>query len=307
MIFVDRSLIALLWPLVDQFETVRHIVVMDDGKGEVPEPRRRPSPARLRGPAGRRPARSQFRVDDENRAAAHGYTSGTTGNPKGVVYSHRSTFLHTLGAMIGRAASACRRATSSCRSCRCSTPTRGASPTPRSPPAPASSCPDPTCRRRRSPRSSSEERVTIAAGVPTIWMGVLPELKGRGHVVAARHPLWRLGGAEGAVRGLPRADGPADHAGLGHDRDQPDRRRSGRIKSTIDATARRRRAGRPAHHRRASRRSASSARIVRPGQHRVAAVGRRELGRAAGARAPGSRPPTTTTSARRRASPRTGG
>ena len=33
---------ALLWPLVDQFETVRHIVVMDDGKGEVPEPRRRP-------------------------------------------------------------------------------------------------------------------------------------------------------------------------------------------------------------------------------------------------------------------------
>ena len=38
VIFVDRSLIGLLWPLVDQFETVRHIVVMDDGKGEVPSP-----------------------------------------------------------------------------------------------------------------------------------------------------------------------------------------------------------------------------------------------------------------------------
>ena len=37
IIFVDRSLLALLWPLVDQLETVRHLVVMDDGEGEIPE------------------------------------------------------------------------------------------------------------------------------------------------------------------------------------------------------------------------------------------------------------------------------
>ena len=37
VIFVDRSLAGLLWPLLDQFKTVRHIVVMDDGTGEVPE------------------------------------------------------------------------------------------------------------------------------------------------------------------------------------------------------------------------------------------------------------------------------
>ena len=79
--------------------TVRHIVVMDDGKGEVPSPDGgRPDP-RLRGPAGRRRRPSTSDVDDENRAASMCYTSGTTGNPKGVVYSHRSTFLHTLGAM----------------------------------------------------------------------------------------------------------------------------------------------------------------------------------------------------------------
>src|SRR6059058_2513 len=38
VIFVDRSLLALLWPLVHTFETVRHFVVMDDGKGDVPSP-----------------------------------------------------------------------------------------------------------------------------------------------------------------------------------------------------------------------------------------------------------------------------
>ena len=33
---------------------------------------------------------------DENLASSLCYTSGTTGNPKGVLYSHRSTMLHTF-------------------------------------------------------------------------------------------------------------------------------------------------------------------------------------------------------------------
>ena len=44
------------------------------------------------------------------------------------------------------------------------------------------------------------ERVTVAAGVPTIWMGVLPELKGRDMSSAAGHPLRRLRGARGRCR-----------------------------------------------------------------------------------------------------------
>src|SRR5437667_2308749 len=37
VIFVDRSLIELLWPLIGDFKTPRHYVVMDDGKGTVPD------------------------------------------------------------------------------------------------------------------------------------------------------------------------------------------------------------------------------------------------------------------------------
>ena len=63
---------------------------------------------------------------DENTASSICYTSGTTGNPKGAVYSHRSTLLHAFGAALPDAMD-CRRARRrSCRWCRCSTSTPGA-------------------------------------------------------------------------------------------------------------------------------------------------------------------------------------
>lgn len=39
-------------------------------------------------------------VDDENAMISINYTSGTTGMPKGAMYSHRSTYLHTMGEII---------------------------------------------------------------------------------------------------------------------------------------------------------------------------------------------------------------
>jgi fatty-acyl-CoA synthase len=96
VIFADRSLMKLLAPHLEHFETVKHVVVMDDGAGEVPDDDRIVDYEELIG--GAEP--STFEVGDEQRAAAMCYTSGTTGNPKGVVYSHRSTVLHSMGAML---------------------------------------------------------------------------------------------------------------------------------------------------------------------------------------------------------------
>ncbi len=62
---------------------------------------------------------------DENTACGLCYTSGTTGNPKGVLYSHRSNVLHALVGGPDRYAGRHRAPTRSCRWCRCSTPMPG--------------------------------------------------------------------------------------------------------------------------------------------------------------------------------------
>jgi fatty-acyl-CoA synthase len=117
-ICVDRSLLPIIRKLEPTFETVEKLIVIDDGgdndTGDVLDYEQLLSTG----------AKSfDFPRLDENTAAMMCYTSGTTGNPKGVAYSHRALTMHAFGARLTR--SAFRSATPSWRSCRCSTPPPG--------------------------------------------------------------------------------------------------------------------------------------------------------------------------------------
>jgi fatty-acyl-CoA synthase len=101
VIFCDRSLLPLLWPHIDQCKTVRYVVVMDDtgagGAAELPGDPRILDYEALLAPARPHPFGG---VTDENQAASMCYTSGTTGDPKGVLYSHRSVVLHSIAVCL---------------------------------------------------------------------------------------------------------------------------------------------------------------------------------------------------------------
>ncbi|MGO8864176.1 MAG: long-chain fatty acid--CoA ligase [Acidimicrobiales bacterium] len=90
-IIVDASLIPLLSAVKDELKTVETIIVV--GEGDAASLGATLSYEELL--SAEEPGFA-WPVLDERSAAAMCYTSGTTGDPKGVVYSHRSTWLHTM-------------------------------------------------------------------------------------------------------------------------------------------------------------------------------------------------------------------
>jgi fatty-acyl-CoA synthase len=180
VILVEDSVVPLLARIAPRLKTVRHFIVI--GKGDASALGNVLRYDELI--AAEKPGYDWPEVD-ERSAAAMCYTSGTTGNPKGVVYSHRSTFLHSMA--------------------QCMTGSIGLNDTDRILPiVPMFHAnawglpyggwlagsdflfpgrflqPDPLCAFMQA------EKPTVAAGVPTVWIGVL------NHPAASRAALSSL-------------------------------------------------------------------------------------------------------------------
>src|SRR5919202_1881454 len=98
VVLVDDSLVPVLEKVAPTFETVEHWIVMGDGDaGSLP------NALRYEELLADQPAEFDYPEVDDRAAAGLAYTSGTTGNPKGVLYSHRSNVLHALGSCLADA------------------------------------------------------------------------------------------------------------------------------------------------------------------------------------------------------------
>ncbi|MEU2184347.1 long-chain fatty acid--CoA ligase [Streptomyces thermolilacinus] len=95
VVLVNGTLLPLLAPLLPHLPTVEHVVVAGPGDRSVLDdaaPQVHDYDELIAG----RPDTFDWPELDERQAAAMCYTSGTTGDPKGVVYSHRSIYLHSM-------------------------------------------------------------------------------------------------------------------------------------------------------------------------------------------------------------------
>jgi fatty-acyl-CoA synthase len=183
-VIVDASLIPLFAEVLPHAGTIRHVIVAGTAPGSLP-----PQAEALAAPGrevlayedllAAEPDTFDWPSLDERSAAAMCYTSGTTGNPKGVVYSHRSVYLHSMGPSLGNAFGISER-------------DRVLPVVPMfhanawGLPYAAVLCgataimPDRHMQPAALVHLIESEKLTVAAGVPTIWQGMLQHVRTHG-------------------------------------------------------------------------------------------------------------------------------
>jgi fatty-acyl-CoA synthase len=193
-VVVDRSLMPVIQKLAPTFETVEKLIVVDDGAdcdvGDALDYEHLLDTGA---------EHFDFPRLDENTAAMMCYTSGTTGNPKGVAYSHRALTLHSFGACAADSLAVSQRDTvlavvpmfhANAWGMPYASTLVGAKQV-----FPGNSmAPD------RVLELMHDERVTLAAGVPTIWIGALPLIQSGAYDLSS---VTRIAcGGSAAPRGL---------------------------------------------------------------------------------------------------------
>ena len=173
VILVEGSLLPLIEPIADQLKTVKRFVLFNLAEGQESN---LPNALHYDDLMAAADDDYEWRCADENMAMGLCYTSGTTGMPKGVLYSHRSMMLHTLGVLQAAALG----------------PTEADVVLPVVPQFHAMAwglpyaatwvgativMPGPHLQPAPLADMIESERVTIAAGVPTIWNGLYHELR----------------------------------------------------------------------------------------------------------------------------------
>ncbi|MEH7355703.1 long-chain fatty acid--CoA ligase [Neobacillus drentensis] len=201
VLLIDGDILPLLESCAAELKTVKAFIIMTDEK-ELPETTLSPVYHYEQLLAEANPEFKYPEYLDENDPAGMCYTSATTGNPKGVVYSHRGIFLHSLALGLADNAGISEKDIALTVVPMFHVNAWG---------MPFSGVwfgatlvlPGPYFTPKLLAELIEQEKVTITSGVPTIWLGLLKELDEGSYDLSSLRGI--LCGGSAAPKGMIKA------------------------------------------------------------------------------------------------------